>query len=71
MSDQTLALFVVVACMTLSVWAVALASRAVDLGILPVRRRHRVEWCRAHDRQVLIAGAAVLVLLLLFELLAR
>jgi hypothetical protein len=70
MSDQTLALIVIVACATLSVWAVALASRAVDLGILPLHKRHRVQWCQLHDRQVLLAGTSLLLVLVLVEVLA-
>jgi len=70
MSDQALALIVIVACASLSVWAVALASRAVDLGILPLHKRHRVQWCQLHDRQVLLAGAGLLLLLLVVEVVA-
>jgi hypothetical protein len=68
MSDQVLALLVIVVCVTGSVWAVALASQAVDLGILPVRRRHRVEWCRVHDRQVRVVGAGLVAVLALYQL---
>lgn len=70
MSDQVLALFVIVAVVTLSVWAVAFASQAVDLGILPVRRRHRAQWCQAHERPVLIIGAALAGALVAYQLLA-
>jgi hypothetical protein len=70
MSDHVLALFVIVVAVTLSVWAVALASQTVDLGILPARRRHRAEWCRLHERQVVITGAALTGLLVCYQLLA-
>jgi hypothetical protein len=70
MSEQVLALIVIVAAFTASVWAVALASQAVDLGVLPVRRRHRVQWCQAHDRQVLLVGAGLLAVLFVYHLLS-
>jgi len=70
MSEQVLAMIVIVAVVTASVWAVALASQAVDLGVLPVRRRHRAQWCQAHDRQVRLVGAVLLAVLLGYHLLS-
>jgi hypothetical protein len=69
MSEQVLAMIVIVVAVTGLVWSGALASRMVDLGILPVRRRHRVEWCQAHDRQVLRVGAGLLAVLVVYQLL--
>jgi hypothetical protein len=69
MSEQVLAMIVIVAAVTVLVWAAALVSRAVDLGILPVRRRRRVEWCQAHDRQVRLVGSGLLAVLVVSQLL--
>jgi hypothetical protein len=69
MSEQVLAMIVIVAAVTVLVWAAALVSRAVDLGILPVRRRRRVEWCQAHDRQVRLVGSGLLAILVVYQLL--
>ncbi len=68
MSEQVLAMIVIVASVTVLVWAAALVSRTVDLGILPVRRRRRVQWCQAHDRQVRIVGSGLLAVLVVCQL---
>jgi hypothetical protein len=69
MSEQVLAMIVIVVAVTVLVWAAALISRAMDLGILPVRRRRRVEWCQTHDRQVRLVGSGLLAVLVVYQLL--
>jgi len=63
MPEQVVSVIVIIVLVAALVWAVALASGAVDLGLLPVRRRHRVEWCRAHNRQVRVVAAGLVAVL--------
>jgi hypothetical protein len=60
MSGSLWTAMLVVAVVAASVWAVTQVAGTVDLGLLPVHRRHRVEWCRSHVIQVETACGVLL-----------
>jgi hypothetical protein len=63
MPQSLLALIVIVALTALCVRAIAWLSPGVDLRILPVRRRRRVQWCTAKVHQVELAAAGLVTAL--------
>jgi hypothetical protein len=67
-SDPIESLILVVVLVGVGVWLISVLSTGLDLGVLPRRRRRRVEWCRRNVRRVVLASSILIALLVLSDM---